>query len=208
MWQAALAEAAFLTGLERNADVVRMSAYAPLFAHTDAWQWTPNLIWFDNLRSFATPNYYVQQLFAANRGETVLPISRDGKPVEGQDGLFASAAITGGNRGFVVKLVNSTGTPMPVRIEVPGAGNATGEAVFIAAEPAAENTLAAPDLVKPVQEPVAMTDGVIDAHPTALFADGAAPGALIDFLRRQNQYAGRRYCRAAPRRRQLSRPAY
>ncbi len=161
VWQAALAEAAFLTGLERNADVVRMSAYAPLFAHTDAWQWTPNLIWFDNLRSFATPNYYVQQLFAANRGETVLPISRDGKPVEGQDGLFASAAITGGNRGFVVKLVNSTGTPMPVRIEVPGAGNATGEAVFIAAEPAAENTLAAPDLVKPVQEPVAMTDGVI-----------------------------------------------
>jgi len=161
VWQAALAEAAFLTGLERNADVVRMSAYAPLFAHTDAWQWTPNLIWFDNLRSFATPNYYVQQLFAANRGETVLPISRDGKAVEGQDGLFASAAITGGNRGFVVKLVNSTGTPMPVRIEVPGAGNATGEAVFIAAEPAAENTLAAPDLVKPVQEPVAMTDGVI-----------------------------------------------
>ena len=162
VWQAALAEAAFMTGLERNADVVRMSAYAPLFAHTDAWQWTPNLIWFDNLRSFATPSFYVQQLFAANRGETVLPILRDGKPVEGQDGLFASAVTTGGNRGFMVKLVNSTGTPMPVRIEVPGAGNANGEAVFIAAEPAAENTLAAPDLVKPAQEPVIMTAGVIE----------------------------------------------
>jgi alpha-L-arabinofuranosidase len=47
VWQAALAEAAFLTGLERNADLVRLSAYAPLFAHTDAWQWSPNLIWFD-----------------------------------------------------------------------------------------------------------------------------------------------------------------
>ena len=77
-WEAALAEAAFMTGLERNADLVRMSSYAPLFAHVDAWQWTPNLIWFDNLRSFATPNYYVQQLFAANRGDTVLPVTRDG----------------------------------------------------------------------------------------------------------------------------------
>jgi alpha-L-arabinofuranosidase len=162
VWQAALAEAAFLTGLERNADVVRMSAYAPLFAHTDAWQWTPNLIWFDNLRAFATPNYYVQQLFAANRGETVLPISRDGKPVEGQDGLFASAATVGGGHGFLVKLVNATDGPMPMRIEVPGAGDATGEAVFIAADPLAENSLAAPDRVKPIQEPVTMNAGVIE----------------------------------------------
>src|SRR4029453_3116126 len=88
VWLAALAGGAVLTGLQANADVVRMSAYAPLFAHTDAWQWAPNLIWFDNLRSFATPNYYVQQLFATNRGERVLPITRDGKPVDGQDGLF------------------------------------------------------------------------------------------------------------------------
>jgi alpha-N-arabinofuranosidase len=139
-----------------------MSAYAPLFAHTDAWQWTPNLIWFDNLRSFATPNYYVQQLFAANRGETVLPITRDGKPVEGQDGLFASAALIGGGAGFTVKLVNSTGAALPVRIEVPGAGSATGEAVFIAADPSAENSLAAPDRVKPAQEPVSLSDGVIE----------------------------------------------
>jgi alpha-L-arabinofuranosidase len=162
VWQAALAEAAFLTGLERNADVVRMSAYAPLFAHTDAWQWRPNLIWFDNLRSFATPNYYVQQLFAMNLGETVLPITRDGKPVEGQDGLFASAALIGGGRGFLVKLVNSTSSPMPVRIEVPGAGQATGETVFIAADPMAENSLANPDRVKPTREPVSMNAGAIE----------------------------------------------
>jgi len=161
VWQAALSEAAFLTGLERNADVVRMSAYAPLFAHTDAWQWRPNLIWFDNLRSFGTPNYYVQQLFAANRGDAVLPITRDGKPVEGQDGLFASAATVAGG-GFLVKLVNSTDAPMPVRIEVPGAGTAAGEAIFITADLSAENSLAAPDLVKPVREPVALNAGVIE----------------------------------------------
>lgn len=69
----ALAEAAFLTGLERNSDVVTMSAYAPLFGHEEAWQWRPNLIWFDNLSSYATPNYYVQQLFSLHRGDVVLP---------------------------------------------------------------------------------------------------------------------------------------
>ena len=162
IWQAALGEAAFLTGLERNADVVTMSAYAPLFAHTDAWQWSPDLIWFDNLRSFATPNYYVQQLFASNRGETVLPITRDGKPVTGEDGLFASAATVAGGRGFTVKLVNSTGEAVPVRIEVPGTGSARGEAVFIAADPMAENSLTAPDRVKPASEPVTLSAGVIE----------------------------------------------
>jgi len=162
VWQAALSEAAFLTGLERNADVVRMSAYAPLFAHTDAWQWTPNLIWFDNLRSFGTPNYYVQQLFAANRGEHVLPITRDGKPIEGQDGLFASAVGVNNGQAFVVKLVNSTAEPMPIRIEVPGGSTAAGEAVFISADPLAENSLAHPDRVKPRQERVALNAGVIE----------------------------------------------
>ncbi|MCO6045457.1 DUF1080 domain-containing protein [Aeoliella sp. ICT_H6.2] len=73
----AVAEAAFLTGIERNSDVVVMSAYAPLMAHVDAWQWTPDLIWFDNLSSYATPNYYVQQLFSLHRGDVVLPLEID-----------------------------------------------------------------------------------------------------------------------------------
>ena len=64
----ALAEAAFMTGLERNSDVVVMSSYAPLFGHEEAWQWRPNLIWFDNLTTYATPNYYVQQLFSRESG--------------------------------------------------------------------------------------------------------------------------------------------
>src|SRR5690606_2312106 len=59
-WECALSEAAFMTGLERNADIVYLSSYAPLLAHVDGWQWTPDLIWFDNLKSFGTPNYYVQ----------------------------------------------------------------------------------------------------------------------------------------------------
>lgn len=77
-WECALSEAAFMTGLERNADVVQMASYAPLTAHIDAWQWTPNLIWADNLRSYGTPSYYVQQLFMHHRGDRVLPVWLEG----------------------------------------------------------------------------------------------------------------------------------
>jgi alpha-L-arabinofuranosidase len=79
----ALAEAAFMTGLERNSDVVVMSSYAPLLGHEEAWQWRPNLIWFDNLRAYATPNYYVQKLFSYHRGDVVLPVKlKDARPAE------------------------------------------------------------------------------------------------------------------------------
>ena len=79
-WEAALAEAAFMTGLERNADVVQMCSYAPLFAHVDAWQWRPDLIWFDNLNSMTTPSYYVQKLFSTNKGTNVIAITENDKP--------------------------------------------------------------------------------------------------------------------------------
>jgi alpha-L-arabinofuranosidase len=72
--ECALSEAAFMTGMERNADVVRMSSYAPLFAHIDAWQWRPNLIWCDNLRVMGTPNYHVQKLFSLHSGDVALPV--------------------------------------------------------------------------------------------------------------------------------------
>jgi len=77
-WECALSEAAFMTGMERNAAVVVMAAYAPLFGHVDGWQWRPNLIWFDNLRVYGTPNYYVQQVFSHHRGDHVLPVRLSG----------------------------------------------------------------------------------------------------------------------------------
>jgi alpha-L-arabinofuranosidase len=87
----ALAEAAFLTGIERNSDVVVMSSYAPLLAHEDAWQWRPNLIWFDNLNAYGTPNYYVQKLFGRNRGDVLLPVevsdARPARRLAGRIGL-------------------------------------------------------------------------------------------------------------------------
>jgi alpha-L-arabinofuranosidase len=119
-WQCALSEAAFMTGLERNADVVTMTSYAPLFAHTDAWQWTPDLIWFDNLRSYGTPNYYVQKLFSTNRGTHVVPMLLGNEPITGQNGLFATATIDKGTNELIIKMVNTTGTSATHAVNVTG----------------------------------------------------------------------------------------
>ncbi|MGM0369930.1 MAG: LamG-like jellyroll fold domain-containing protein [Bacillota bacterium] len=73
--EAALAEAAFMTGLERNSDVVEMAAYAPLFNNVNGTQWAPDLIWFNKSEVFGTPSYYVQQLFSNNVGDITLESS-------------------------------------------------------------------------------------------------------------------------------------
>lgn len=155
---AALAEAVFMTGFERNADVVTMSAYAPLLAHVDAWQWTPNLIWFDNLRSFGTPSYHAQQLFGANRGERVLPITVGGSRANGSGGLFSSAALGAGGREVIVKVVNPGGDSRDVALSL-GGRSLTGRATVttLTGDAAAENTLAQPTRVAPAAETVAVS---------------------------------------------------
>jgi len=72
--RAALGEAAFMTGIERNSDVVVMAAYAPLFVNVNNRAWNPDLINFDTTRCYGTPSYYVQQMFSLNRGDVVLPV--------------------------------------------------------------------------------------------------------------------------------------
>lgn len=155
-WTSALAEAAFITGLERNADVVVMSAYAPLFAHMDAWQWNPNLIWFDTLRSAGTANYAVQRLFSLNRGDTVLPVKVEGAPSAeaGQPRLYASAARDDAAHEWIVKLVNATAEPQAVTLALAGVSRpiAGVRAIVLAAAPEDENTLDQPGRVVPVEE--------------------------------------------------------
>ena len=120
-WKCAIAEAAFMTGLERNAEVVNLCSYAPLLAHVDGWQWTPDLIWFDNLNSFGTANYYVQKMFSNNKGTQVLPMLEDGKPLVGQNGLYASATFDQNSKEIILKLVNSTDKEQKVTIALEGA---------------------------------------------------------------------------------------
>ncbi|WP_416976555.1 alpha-L-arabinofuranosidase C-terminal domain-containing protein [Streptomyces sp. T028] len=75
-----LAEAAFMTGLERNADVVKLASYAPLFANEDYVQWSPDMVWFNNHASWNSANYEVQKLFMTNVGDRVVPSAATGTP--------------------------------------------------------------------------------------------------------------------------------
>ena len=108
-YYASLLEAAFMTDLERNADIVHMATYAPLFAHVEGWQWRPDLIWYDNLSSFRTVSWYVQQLYSQYKGDNVVGLTMNGKPVAGQDGqngLFASAVREGNH--IYIKVANTS----------------------------------------------------------------------------------------------------
>ena len=120
VFEAALAEAAIMTGFERNADIVHMATYAPLFAHVEGWQWRPDLIWMDNLTTVRTPNYYVQQLYGQNPGTHVLSLLEGKKPVTGQDGLCASAVYDKNTNGYIVKMTNTSTEPKEVIITFKG----------------------------------------------------------------------------------------
>ena len=119
-FNAALCEAAFMTGLERNADVVHMATYAPLFSHVDGWQWRPDLIWMDNLTTVRTPNYYVQQLYATNAGTNVLETTENKKPLEGNDGMFASAVYDKRGGDYILKVANTNATERTIEVTFKG----------------------------------------------------------------------------------------
>lgn len=121
-WLSALSEAAFMTGLERNADVVSIASYAPLFAHIDAWQWTPDLIWVNNLHLYGTPDYYIQQLFSLNQGTRVLPITLNNEVVAGgTDSLYATASLNENSKELIVKIVNASGKEQNNSLSLEGA---------------------------------------------------------------------------------------
>lgn len=172
-WECAMSEAAFMTGLERNADVVRMSSYAPLFGQVEGWQWTPNMIWFDNLRSFGTPNYYVQKSFSVNRGTTILPVLQDGSTKNGQRDLFTSASLDDRTGEVILKVVNAAPSSREVRINLAGAKRVgkTGKAFVLAnSDLKAENSLDEPTKVAPVEQQFAVS--------SSQFAFTLAPSSL------------------------------
>lgn len=180
-FNAALLEAAFMTGLERNADIVHMATYAPLFAHVEGWQWRPDMIWFDNSDSFRTASYYVQQLYAQNKGSNVLPLTMNGKPVAGnedQNGLFASAVIDKETGEYIVKVANTSDTPQEVTINLNGLKK-KGQDITAATVTTlssddinADNTLDNPGRVVPVTKAIpaadlgAVTKGVFTYNTT------------------------------------------
>jgi alpha-L-arabinofuranosidase len=155
-FETSLYEAAHMTGIERNADLVHMATYAPLFAHVEGWQWRPDAIWFDNLRSFKSVSYYVQQLFATNKGTNVLPLTMAGKPVagqDGQDGLFASSVFDKQTGEVIIKVVNTSKEPQSVTINLMGMkGERTVDIITLKHDGKLtdENTLDEPEKIVPV----------------------------------------------------------
>lgn len=148
----ALCEAAFMTGLERNADIVHLATYAPLFAHVDAWQWRPDLIWFDNLSVVKTPNYYVQQLYGKNPGTHVLPLSMDNEPVAGQKDLYATAALDRNTNELIIKVANTGMQHKRIKMNLKGLSAGKHKATLTLLHDydlEAKNTIACPERVKP-----------------------------------------------------------
>jgi alpha-L-arabinofuranosidase len=149
--EAALAEAAFMTGLERNSDIVTLASYAPLFAKIGSTQWYPDLIWFDNTKVYGSPSYYVQKLFSLNRGDVVLPTELSAT------NLFVAASRDIRTGEVILKVVNPTAeaTEMSIKLEGVARVSPTAEATILAsAKPSDENSLSEPTKVSPVTTPV------------------------------------------------------
>ena len=159
-FNAALLEAAFMTGLERNADIVEMATYAPLFAHVEGWQWRPDMIWYDNLRSVKTASYHVQKLYSDNKGTHTAKLTVDGKPATGDNGLYASAVKDNADGSYIIKAVNVSDKPLDLNLKVKGLKKGVvPDSVTVTtlhADDDAENTLDRPRLIEPAVERIAV----------------------------------------------------
>lgn len=161
---AALGEAAFMTGMERNSDVVVMASYAPLLAHVHGRVWDPDLINFDSSRVYGLPSYYVQQMFSNNRGDVVLPATircrLHDKRVPAASGpqpkpLYAVASRRQASGEIIVKMVNVTGSPIDTLVDLKGIGGLepSGRAIVLSSgSPDNRNSLDEPAKVVPKEQ--------------------------------------------------------
>jgi alpha-N-arabinofuranosidase len=157
-WKTAISEAAFMTGLERNGDVVQMASYAPLLAHVDAWQWKPDAIWFDNLRSFGTTDYYVQKVFASNVGTRILPTTP-----RADGGLYTSAVLDENTHEVIVKAINYSSSARAAEIRLNGI-NPSGTVkvtTLASADLNAENSFDHPTAVAPEASTLEVKSGIL-----------------------------------------------
>lgn len=175
-FHASLLEAAFLTGVERNADVVHMATYAPLLAHVEGWQWRPDLIWFDNLRSVRSCSWYVQSLYGHNKGTNVVPLTMNKQAVsgqEGQNGLFASAVWDEPTQTYIVKIANTSDKVQAINLEFKGLKKSEklGEGKLITLHSDnldAENTLDNPNAIVPKESAVNIEGNTLNTEIGAM----------------------------------------
>jgi len=174
-----LLEAAHMTGIERNADIVHMATYAPLFAHVKGWQWRPDMIWFDNVRSFKSVSYYVQQLYCHYKGSNVLPLTMNKKVVAGDDdqnGLFASAVYDKATDSYIVKVVNVGKEAQQINLQFAGMKKSqqfqSAKQILLShSEMDDENSLDQPEKIVPVESAIEVNGQTLSVElPATSFA--------------------------------------
>ena len=171
---ASIYEAAYMTTLERNADIVHMTAYAPLFAHVEGWQWRPDLIWFDNLQCVPSVSYYIQQMYARNRGTHVVASALSEPTPAGEDGVFMSTVWDEAAQEWVVKVINTSEQAQPICIKFDGAKSLAAEAsvaMLDCSQYDVDNTIENPKAIVPTQRRVTTSGKEIhDTLPAKCFA--------------------------------------
>ena len=150
--KAALGDAAWMTAMERNADLITMQCYAPLLVNVNPGgrQWRPNLIGYDALRAFASPSYYVIQMFSRNHGDFILKTTLTGAP------LLTSITRDSKTGEIIIKYVNALPTTQSVSINLKGVRSIapTARLLQLAADPTATNAIADPTNVVPATRQV------------------------------------------------------
>ncbi|MGD0157325.1 MAG: alpha-L-arabinofuranosidase C-terminal domain-containing protein [Terracidiphilus sp.] len=155
---AALADAAWLTGLERNSDLIIMTSYAPFFVNVNAgaMQWPADLIGYDALSSYGSPSYFTQKMFSTHLGTEIVPAALAGTPPR----VFVSATRDDAARKLFIKVVNANSTPQALAIDLEGVSKVAKQATLITMSgktPNATNSISDPDLVVPVSHTVAVS---------------------------------------------------
>jgi alpha-N-arabinofuranosidase len=162
----ALGDAAFMTGLERNSDVVRMACYAPLLVNVNPGgrQWSLNLIGYDALNVFGSPSYYAQRMFSENLGDRTVPFDLTGVPMQNQGkktlpGLFASCTRDTRKGLLYVKLVNALPSPQLVTFDITGGKvRSEGTLTVLSGDPKTMNSIDEPLNVAPKVTQVRIPD--------------------------------------------------
>ncbi|WPU99862.1 alpha-L-arabinofuranosidase C-terminal domain-containing protein [Mucilaginibacter sp. cycad4] len=154
----ALSEAAFMTGLERNGDIVAMASYAPMLANLSHTSWNPNLIYFNNKTLAPTINYYVQQLFSVNQGDLYVPgVVKFELHNTGRDSTLAASCVKDSRTGdIILKIVNAGGKEANAAIDLAGINISGQQAILdlLKGNPADKNTINDPKAVQTVSREI------------------------------------------------------
>jgi alpha-N-arabinofuranosidase len=150
-WLAGLSEAAFITGIERNADVVVLASYAPLFARIGYSQWSPNMIWFNGEKSYGTPSYYVQKLYSTQMGDYTLKATAD------TEEAYYTVSYDNKDKAVIIKLVNSSEKEITVNLNMDFEVSSNGKTFVMKGQLEDLNSVEEPYKVAPIEGEISIS---------------------------------------------------